>query len=87
MTVGPDGLLRVVWQAKTGGPRRLFTAQSGDQGATLSAPVEIATPPGNSAYPASTVAQDGTVYVAWEQEGELVFVTRLPAARAAAASR
>ncbi len=82
MTVGPDGLLRIVWQAKadvkTGGPRRLYTAQSGDQGEALSAPVEIPTPPGNSAYPASAVAPDGTVHVTWEQEGERVFVTHLP---------
>ena len=72
---------------KTGGPRRLYTAQSGDQGTALSAPVEIPTPPGNSAYPASAVAPDGTVYVTWEQEGELVFVTRLGAATRATASR
>lgn len=91
MTVGPDGLLRIVWQAKadvqTGGPRRLFMAESGDQGAALSAPVEIPTPPGNSAYPASAVAPDGTVYVTWEQEGERVFVTGLGAATRATASR
>ncbi|MEQ1801418.1 MAG: sialidase family protein [Gammaproteobacteria bacterium] len=86
MTVGPDGLLRIVWQAKMGGPRRLYTAQSGNQGAALSAPVEIPTPPGNSAYPASAVAGDGTVHVTWEQEGELVFVTTLGTA-AATASR
>jgi len=83
MTVGPNGLLRIVWQAKadgkTGGPRRLYTAESRDQGVALSAPVEIPTPTGNSAYPASTVAPDGTVYVTWEQEGEEVFVTRLVA--------
>lgn len=79
MTVGPDGLVRLVWQAKTGGPRRLYTAASTDQGASLSAPVEIPTPAGNSAWPASAVAPDGTVYVTWEQEGEQVFMTRLPA--------
>lgn len=87
MTTGPDGLLQVVWQAKTGGPRRLYTARSGDQGATLSTPVEIPTPPGNSAYPASAVATDGTVYVTWEQEGELVFVTRLGAPARATGTR
>lgn len=91
MTVGPDGLLRIVWQAKadvkTGGPRRLFTAESADRGGALSAPVEIPTPPGSSAYPASAVANDGTVYVAWEQEGELVFVAPLRATARATAAR
>jgi hypothetical protein len=90
LTVGPDGALTVVWQAKTGGPRRLFAARSTDQGATLSAPAEVPTPAGNSAYPASAVAPDGTVWVTWEQEGEQVFVAPLagtPAWAAATASR
>jgi len=86
MTVGPDGLLRIVWQAKTTGPRRLYTAASRDPGAGLSAPVEVPTPPGGSAYPASAVAPDGTVYVTWEQEGERVYVGKLAAAAAAIAA-
>lgn len=87
MTVGPDGLLRMVWQAKTDGPRRLFMAESADHGESLSAPMELATPPGGSAYPATAVGRDGVVYVAWEQEGEEVFVTAIPASRVALASR
>ncbi len=86
LTVDRDGLVRIVWQAKTDGPRRLFTAVSTDRGATLSAPTEIATPAGNSAYPATAVAPDGTVLVIWEQENEQVFITRLPPGRAAVAA-
>ncbi|MCC7258149.1 MAG: exo-alpha-sialidase [Gammaproteobacteria bacterium] len=87
LTVDRNGQVRIVWQAKTGGPRRLFTATSTDHGATLSAPVEIATPAGNSAFPASAVAPDGAVFVVWEQENEEVFVTRLdPTAAAVAAN-
>lgn len=79
LTVDPSGMLRIVWQAKVDGPRRLFTAVSRDRGVTLSAPEEIATPSGNSAYPATAVAPDGAVFVIWEQENEVVFVTRLSA--------
>jgi len=79
LTIDGAGALRLVWHAKTGGPRRLFTAVSVDAGETLSAPVEIATPEGTSAYPAADVAADGTVWVAWQQENEEVFVTALAA--------
>jgi len=77
LTVDATGNIRVVWHAKVGGPRRLFTAVSIDRGETLSAPVEIATPAGTSAYPETAVAADGTVYVAWQQENEEVFITAL----------
>ncbi len=79
MTIDGMGKIRLVWHAKTGGPRRLFTAVSIDGGESLSEPVEIATPAGTSAYPATAVAADGTVWVAWQQENEEVFVTALPA--------
>lgn len=79
LTVDHSGIVRLVWHAKTDGPRRLFTAVSGDAGETLSTPIELATPEGTSAYPATDVAANGTVYVAWQQENEEVFVTSLPA--------
>jgi len=79
ITIDGTGTVRLVWHAKTGGPRRLFTSASADAGETLSAPVEIDTPAGTSAYPAADVAADGTVWVAWQQENEEVFVTALPA--------
>lgn len=78
LTVDGTGAVRVVWHAKTGGPRRLFTAVSIDAGITLSEPVELATPAGTSAYPA-TAAAAGSVWVAWQQENEEVFVLSVPA--------
>jgi hypothetical protein len=85
LTVDRAGTVRIVWHAKVAGPRRLFTAVSVDNGETLSTPVEIETPDGTSAYPATDVADDGTVYVAWQQENEEVFVTSIPAAENAMA--
>jgi len=78
MTVDDAGAVRIVWHAKTGGPRRLFTAVSVDGGETLSEPVELATPAGTSAYPA-TAFVGNTVWVTWQQENEEVFVLSLPA--------
>ena len=79
LTVDSSGHVRLVWHAKVDGARRLFTATSTDQGKTLSAPVEVATPAGKSMFPATAVAADGSVYVTWQQENEEVFVIRLPA--------
>lgn len=79
MTVDRSGVVRVVWHAKAGGPRRLFTSVSVDGGETLSEPVEIDTPAGKSAYPATSVAGDGAVFVAWQQENEEVYITTLSA--------
>ena len=85
LTVDGAGSVRLVWHAKVGGPRRLFTAVSMDGGETLSAAKELATPPGTSAFPATAVAPDGTVYVVWQQQGEEVYVTALAAPRPAMA--
>ena len=87
MTVDAEGNLRIVWHAKVSEGRRLFTSESTDGGTALSAAIEINTPPGTSAYPTTDVAADGTVYVAWQQENEEVFVTALPAATRSAAVR
>ncbi len=86
LTVGPEGRLRLVWQAKIDGARRLFTAESTDHGATFSAAEEIATPPGSSLTPATAVSPQGTVYVVWQQTNEEVYVTALPAAARLASS-
>jgi hypothetical protein len=75
VNVAPNGHALVVWQAKTDGPRRLYIAGSGDGGQSLSTPRELSTPEGNSAYPATAIAADGTLDVAGQQEGEEVFVT------------
>ncbi len=87
LTVGPDGHLRLVWQAKIDGSRRLFTAESVDHGATLSAPREIATPSGTSSTQATAVSPNGTVYVVWQQANEEVYVTALPASTRLASFR
>ncbi|MFQ5635994.1 MAG: sialidase family protein [Gammaproteobacteria bacterium] len=79
LSVDGTGIVRLVWHAKVGGPRRLFTSVSLDSGETLSGPAELPTPAGTSAYPATAVGADGTVYVAWQQENEEVFVMSLPA--------
>ncbi len=79
LAVSSDGVVWVVWLAKTGGPRRLFMAWSMDEGRTLSEPHELETPEGSSAYPALAADPAGSVYVAWQQQPEQVFVRRLPA--------
>ena len=53
-------------------------AESLDHGAAFSSPVELPTPAGNSFWPASAVAADGTVYVTWQQQNEEVYVLPLP---------
>ena len=87
LTVDDNGAVRLVWHAKVAGPRRLYTAVSLDGGETLSTAVEIDTPAGTSAYPATDVAPNGTVYVVWQQENEEVFVTSLPAPSTAVAKQ
>jgi hypothetical protein len=86
LTADADGTARIVWHASVGGARRLYTSVSTDGGASLTPPVEIATPAGASMLPASAVADDGTVFVTWQQENEEVFVIGLPAPAADMAS-
>lgn len=78
LSVAPDGTVTIVWQSKADGVRRLFVAESADGGQSLSAPKELPTPAGGSAFPATDVGPDGSVYVTWQQDGEEVFVLRLP---------
>jgi hypothetical protein len=78
LTVDNNGNVRLVWHAKTDAGRRLYTATSTDQGKSLSATAELATPEGKSMFPASDVAADGSVFVTWQQENEEVYVIKLP---------
>lgn len=87
LTVDAQGHVRLVWHAKAGGQRRLYTATSVDFGKTLSTPVEVATPEGKSMYPATAVSEDGDVFVTWQQENEEVYVIRLPAPQQQMAER
>ena len=86
LSLGPDKAVRAVWQAKTGGDRRLYMAVAGPDG-ELSAPTELPAPEGNASYPVSTTDQDGTLYVAWQHAGERVLLTRVPADVARRAAR
>jgi len=87
LTVDSRGHVRLVWHAKVNGQRRLFTADSVDKGATLSEPVEVATPAGSSAQPAAAAGENGRVFVTWQQENEEVFVITLPPALPRVAER
>lgn len=78
LEVSPGGAVHLVWQAKLDGPRRLFVTQSSDGGQTLTAPVEIEAPPGNAANPATALGTDGTLYVAWEQDSQKIYVQARP---------
>ncbi len=78
LTVDAANRVRLVWHAKAGGAFRLYTSVSMDSGATLSKPAEIVMPAGKARYPATVVAEDGTVVVVWEHDNEEVLVTTLP---------
>ena len=78
LTVDALGNARLVWHAKAGGPHRLYTSLARSNLTTLSDPVELATPPGKSKFPATAVGLNGTVFVTFEQENEEVFVITLP---------
>lgn len=77
LSVSGNGVLQVVWQGKTGGDRRLFLAESTDQGKSLSEPRELPAPPGNASYPVTARGSDGSLLVAWQHAGEQVLVTRV----------
>lgn len=87
LSLTPDRTLRVVWQAKTGGDRRLYMAEAAAGSEVLSAPQELPAPDGNASYPVTAVGTDGTLFVAWQHAGERVLFTRLPAAAPQAAAR
>ena len=61
----------VAWHAKESeSERRVFVSHSDDHGATFSGAEAVSKPGGTASYP--TVAmRDGTVVVAWEQNGAI----------------
>jgi len=77
LNVTPAGRLQVVWQAKTGGDRRLFIAESGDGGLSLTPPRELPAPAGNASYPVSAGTRDGSLFIAWQHAGEQVMLTQI----------
>jgi hypothetical protein len=72
------GRVYVVWHAKAGGPRRLYLRVSSDNGGTWSAPIEVPTPEGTSAYPEIGAAEDGTAYIAWQQDNAVYLMSVTP---------
>lgn len=87
LSLAPDRTLRIVWQAKTGGDRRLYMAEKQPDSPVLGAPKELPAPAGNASYPVTAMGADGTLYVAWQHAGERVLFIRIPAAAAQAAAR
>lgn len=76
LAVGRRGTVHVVWHAKTGEVRRLFTRASTDHGRTFGPVTEIATPPGTASYPMLASGPRGDIYLIWQQ-GEQVWLDRL----------
>jgi hypothetical protein len=66
-----EGRVYVVWHAKVGGPRRLYLRVSTDNGGSWSAPIEVPTPEGKSAYPEIGAAADGMAYIVWQQDNAI----------------
>ncbi len=73
-----QGRVYVVWHAKTGGPRRLYLRISTDNGSTWTAPIEVPTPEGTSAYPEIGAAEDGTAYIVWQQKNAVYLISVTP---------
>jgi hypothetical protein len=78
IAIAPDNSLRVVWDAKVGEERKLFTRVSTDHGKTLGSITEIETPAGNAAFPSIAIGASGAIHLAWQQDNQVMFRT-LPA--------
>jgi hypothetical protein len=73
IAVDAAGKVHVVWHAKVGEQRRLFTRSSEDHGRSFGPVRELATPPGQASSPVATTTRDGRVLVTWQQ-GEQVML-------------
>jgi hypothetical protein len=78
VTADGQGNVYLVWHAKTIGPRRLYLRASDDNGGTWSAPIEVPTPEGTSAYPEIAAAADGTAYIVWQQNNAVYLMSVTP---------
>ncbi len=69
VTVTPNGVLRLVWNAREDRKSswRLYMAESRDHGETFAGPWPLPTPEGDSRFPVIATAADGTSHIAWEQ--------------------
>lgn len=73
VAVAPDNSVRLVWDAKVGEARKLYTRVSTDQGKTLGAISEIETPAGNATFPLLAFAANGASYLTWQQNNQVMF--------------
>ena len=78
VAVAPDNSVRVVWDAKVGEERKLFTRVSTDGGKTLGPITEIEIPAANAAFPSIAIGANGAIHLAWQQDNQVLFRT-LPA--------
>lgn len=69
-----DGLVRVVWDAKVGEMRRVYSRTSNDQGKTFGPVTELAMPPGAADYPVIASLRNKT-FVVWQLDGQIRFRT------------
>lgn len=69
-----EGLVRVVWDAKVGEVKRVYTRTSTDFGKTFGPVQEVEMPAGASEYPVVAAAK-GKTYLAFQLNGRIVFQT------------
>ncbi len=69
-----DGVVRVVWDAKVGEVKRVYTRNSTDFGKSFGAVQEVEMPAGAAEYPVLAAAK-GKTYLAWQLNGRIVFQT------------
>lgn len=67
-----DGLVRLVWDAKVGEVKRVYTRTSTDFGKTFGPVQEVEMPAGASEYPV-IAAVKGKTYLAYQLNGRIVF--------------
>ncbi len=85
VTVG-GGSAWVAWHARAEGARRIYVSASHDHGESWSAPVAVPGPPGDGAasHPLLAAQSDGSVLVAWLQDGRGWISRAQPATRSVA---
>ncbi len=78
VTVGPDGVIYVFWDAKVGEERRTYVRLSTDHGKTFGPTSEYGAASGSATYPSMVVGKNDALYLAWQQDNRVMFQT-LPA--------
>jgi len=80
------GSAYVTWHARADGARKIYVSVSHDHGERWSAPIEVPGPPGGggASHPLLAAQADGSVLVAWVQDGRAWISRTRPATRSAA---